>query len=445
MSMKNIFFLFSVLFLFSCNQDDDLIDSDDIQASEISQHVLDHSNPLEECPLEWKDDELAFLDDYEDLKILGLGEATHGTKEFFQAKDRIMRYMVEHHGFRIFGIEADFGESIYLNEAVLASDRSSIREIMKERMHFWTWETEEVFDMLIWMCDYNEGKAEEDKVQYVGVDCQYNTYNPRFLLEYFTKYSKKLEGEWVDLMGFLLRGTQHGYDDLDLVTYEERRMDLAEFLISFRAEKPNLVELGSLSEYLFAERLLRLCEQVLEVEYSWSNSDIPNRRDTYMGENALWYVQDFFPDGKMLMWQHNFHVGRLQFFGPDGSMGQVMHQKLNDQYQVIGFSFSKGGFKAVQQSAGFNLGLKRLSITDRPPAQSLNGYFFGTNEPAFVVKTEDLLKNQALFSKLNLGIDMLNIGSVYNGNSSNYYSEVKDEYWDVFIHFQETSAAESLE
>ena len=45
-------------------------------------------------------------------------------------------------------------------------------------MHFWTWRTNEVRDMLYWMCDYNLGKPEAEKVQYWGVDCQFNTYHP---------------------------------------------------------------------------------------------------------------------------------------------------------------------------------------------------------------------------------------------------------------------------
>ena len=85
---------------------------------------------------------------------------------------------MENHGFKIFAIEADFGESIFINQAVLNSDKSQIENLMKEKMHFWTWRTNEVRDLLYWMCDYNVGKAEAEKVQYWGVDCQFNTYHP---------------------------------------------------------------------------------------------------------------------------------------------------------------------------------------------------------------------------------------------------------------------------
>src|SRR5689334_9368657 len=74
--------------------------------------------PLEQAPGNWTNDQLKFLDNYHNIAILGLGEATHGTSEFFKSKHRIFKYMVENHGYKVFAIEADVGESILINEAV---------------------------------------------------------------------------------------------------------------------------------------------------------------------------------------------------------------------------------------------------------------------------------------------------------------------------------------
>ncbi len=389
---------------------------------------------------------MSWLDEYGELKILGLGESTHGTKEFFQAKDRIMRYMVENHGYKVFGIEADFGESIYINEAVLASDKSAIRDLMKDKMHFWTWKTEEVFDMIIWMCEYNEGKAEEEKVHYVGVDCQLNTYNPLHLYKYFEKYSKELIDEAGDVLSFLQTGTAEGYDDLDRASYDERQEQLTELLISLRAKRDELIELSSYHEYILAKRLLEVCKQTFELEYSYVNTEeIENNRDPYMAKNALWYMDEYFPASKMLMWQHNYHVGKVETYGPGGSMGHNMHLALGDSYKVIGFSFAQGGFNAIELAGGNYLGLKSLSITQNPKAQSLNFYFFETEEPAFAIKTEDMLKSDNWSNKLIDGIDMLNFGAVYNGSPTDYYYPIYQNYWDVFIHFQETRHADVLQ
>ena len=175
--MKPIFALIVglTIWVFACKEDEDPVDP--VTASLLK--TLDEELvPLSTDPMLWTNDELQFLDAVSDHAIVGLGEATHGSAEFFKAKHRMLKYLVENHGFKIFAIEADFGESILINQAVLNSDKSQIENLMKEKMHFWTWRTNEVRDLLYWMCDYNVGKAESEKVQYWGVDCQFNTFHP---------------------------------------------------------------------------------------------------------------------------------------------------------------------------------------------------------------------------------------------------------------------------
>src|SRR5688572_24893569 len=159
----------------ACKDDEEPVDP--VTAS-LVETLNEHLVPLSTEPTLWTNEELRFLDAVSDHSIVGLGEATHGSAEFFKAKHRILKYLVENHGFKIFAIEADFGESILINEAVQNSDKNRIESLMKEKMHFWTWRTNEVRDLLYWMCDYNVGKTEGEKVQYWGVDCQFNTYHP---------------------------------------------------------------------------------------------------------------------------------------------------------------------------------------------------------------------------------------------------------------------------
>ena len=87
--------------------------------------------------------------------MLGLGEATHGTSEFFNMKDRIFRYFVEEHGFRAFGFEMDFGESLIFEEYVQGGE-GDIEELMVKKMIFWIWRAEEVKQLLILMREYNQ-------------------------------------------------------------------------------------------------------------------------------------------------------------------------------------------------------------------------------------------------------------------------------------------------
>jgi erythromycin esterase len=104
-------------------------------------------------------------------RIVSLGEATHGTREFFQLKHRMMEFLASEMGFTIFSIEANMPEAYRLNDYVLngAGDPAALLR----GMYFWTWNTEEVLDMIKWMREFNaSGKG---RVQFTGFDMQTTT------------------------------------------------------------------------------------------------------------------------------------------------------------------------------------------------------------------------------------------------------------------------------
>ena len=446
---SRIIFLLFLIFTFSCS-DDELdpgpgIDIDP-KAAELSQIVKDNFVPVQADPLMWTDEEMTFLDEWGEKKIIGLGESTHGTKEFFDAKFRILKYMVENHGFKTFAIEADFGESIYVNEAIQAGDKEAIRTIMFEKMHFWTWRTEEVYDLIIWMIDYNEGKADEDKLHYVGVDCQYNTFHPDFAQEFIDNYLPELSDESVLILSELKNYSQQGYDNLTVEEFNDELILLKELIEKFEMQKPNLVELTSLKIYQLNRQYLELCRQAFIVGAGRNlQIETSGDRDFFMAENSLWYQQEYFEGAKMINWQHNYHVSRISSYGPNGSLGFNLDRVLGDEYKVVAFSFGKGGFTAVESAGEYFLGLKSHYLSAEPKSNSLNEYFYLTEEPAFAIKVEDLRENDLGWDNLFMqGIDMLNIGSIYNNNPNNYYNPILGQYWDIYLHFQETTASEQL-
>jgi erythromycin esterase len=114
--------LLQLLTLFSCRikEDNGLTELQKQLVQELNQWLI----PLVPSPLNLTDSELSFLDLLRDSKVVALGEATHGTREFFQMKHRIFQYLVEYCQHKAFGFEADFGESIYLNNYVTKEDGS---------------------------------------------------------------------------------------------------------------------------------------------------------------------------------------------------------------------------------------------------------------------------------------------------------------------------------
>ncbi|MBI4907374.1 MAG: erythromycin esterase family protein [Acidobacteria bacterium] len=101
-------------------------------------------------------------------RVVGLGEATHGTSEFFRMKHRLLEYLATNMGFTIFSIEASMPESYRVNDYVLTG-RGDPKALLKG-MYFWTWNTQEVLDMIEWMRQFNaSGKG---RVQFTGYDMQ---------------------------------------------------------------------------------------------------------------------------------------------------------------------------------------------------------------------------------------------------------------------------------
>ena len=88
-----------------------------------------------------------------DARIVSLGEATHGTREFFQLKHRMLEFLATQMGFTIFSIEANMPEAYRLNDYVLNGTGDPAQ--LLRGMYFWTWNTEEVLDMIHWMREFN--------------------------------------------------------------------------------------------------------------------------------------------------------------------------------------------------------------------------------------------------------------------------------------------------
>jgi erythromycin esterase-like protein len=101
-------------------------------------------------------------------RIVALGEGTHGTREFFQLKHRITQYLAAEMGFTVFSIEASLPEAWRLNDYVLGGEGDP-RALIKG-MYFWTWNTEEVLEMVEWMRRFNMEKR--GRIEFTGFDMQ---------------------------------------------------------------------------------------------------------------------------------------------------------------------------------------------------------------------------------------------------------------------------------
>ncbi|UCH96682.1 MAG: erythromycin esterase family protein, partial [Candidatus Aminicenantes bacterium] len=352
--IRSIFIIFLIvlqLLAFSCKVKKDDSQSTPVPLTEEQQQLVQELNqlliPLGASPLVLTDNELSVLDQLRDVKIIGLGEATHGTKEFFQMKHRVFQYLVENCGHKVFGFEADFAESIYLNNYVTKGE-GNLTELMRDRMHFWTWSTVEVRQLLEWMREYNTGKAEEDQIHYYGFDCQYTTYQPDMLLEYLQRTLPALWETASAVLEEVEALSSSDYKSMSEEAYNHHKTQLESLQDQLISNKDSLVANSSLEEYEISKQLLNTVIQAIIVRYHAAKGiSTTDSRDRFMAENALWIADFFGQDTKITLWAHNGHVARNSSYSGDRAMGYYLNEALGDLYRVVAFAFSQGSFTAV--------------------------------------------------------------------------------------------------
>ena len=404
-------------------------------------------NPLTSDPLGWSDSELAFLDGLGSKQIIGLGEGTHGTAEFFNAKFRIFRYLVENHGARVFGIEADFGESLILNDAIQRGATEEIAGLMRSTMLFWTWRTEEVQALLEWMSDYNVGKSNEEKLQYFGIDTQFNSFNPDLLQEYLAETN----ASFLPFANIVLQEAENASNTLfesysapEFTEYMEKLDDLQD---SIQAHEAFLVNVSSDNAYRLNLHLARVVQQVSQVQYSnIKNNDFSiNYRDEYMADNALW-LRDYFDDTPVVLWAHNAHVSKNSIYlGAGGAMGRHLQQEMGSDYTNLAFLFARGTFTAVTNTGNVFGGIQTQSLDVAPQANSLNSILSRAEANVFDIDLSRLNKFEVWQEAFANSQQFFDIGALFNNNPQDYYRTFNPVHYDRIIYFERSTATVLLD
>ncbi|MGW7572960.1 erythromycin esterase family protein [Streptomyces sp. NPDC054765] len=127
--------------------------------------------PLRSLDVDAPDDDLrALMPLLSDVRVLGMGEATHGTAEFFRLKHRLLRFLVARMGFTTLAMEASSSASQAVNDYVLhgSGDAASV----VAGLGFWTWRTHEMLAVVNWMREHNRTAPPGRTVQFIGIDPQ---------------------------------------------------------------------------------------------------------------------------------------------------------------------------------------------------------------------------------------------------------------------------------
>jgi erythromycin esterase len=269
-------------------------------------------------------------------RIVGMGEGTHGTSEFFALKNRLFKYLVERKGFTIFAMEAYWGAGLNVDRYIKGG-RDTARQAVAS-LGFWTWNTPEVVDLVQWMHDYNAAPGKHPILSFVGIDMQ----DPMGAIGYLAAYLHTHDTTEAGVAREALACSADAVANPDAKPPSECRQRVT-------ALEQQLTALNNVPDVAMARQAATNILQYLDYAGQPQDAEV-TIRDREMAANVEWVAAQY-PDAKIAVWAHNGHVGTT----PELSyrpMGSYLRQAFGSTYYVIGQTFGSGTVRAFVSGEG---------------------------------------------------------------------------------------------
>lgn len=353
-----------------------------------------------------------------DARIIGLGEATHGTREFFQLKHRIVRYLVEEQGVRLFAMEANLPETMALDDYVVHGDGDALEALAGT--HFWVWRTEAVLALVEWLRAFNADRPLDDRVRFHGIDAQYTTGAVAYLDEFLASVDPALREELrADLAATDDEGNSNDQYMSDHDPEATERL-LDRLGTAFEEREAAFVTATGERETAMARRCLRVVEQARQRRVARETDGVRAAmgvRDGAMAENLSW-VLEFEGADRAVLWAHDSHICRTVNVGartgPAPSLGRDLADRYGDDYFALGFDFLGGSFRAI--GIGLTPDSQRAAWSlDEPPADSITRLFAATGDNLTFLNFDTASENDRLDEWLAAPRAKRKLGAVYYG------------------------------
>ncbi|QGZ48164.1 erythromycin esterase family protein [Streptomyces sp. QHH-9511] len=375
-------------------------------------------------------------------KVVGIGEATHSSAEFFAAKHRIFEHLVEKRGFTTFALEANWSTGLLIDDYVRFG-KGDIRKIMREEFQnaYGFWNTEEYLDLFTWMRRHNV-RHPRHPVRFMGNDLGHagahlfatvtgyvgRTY-PRLLPRFEELYRASRPVGTVDawMNAYLAKPRE-----------ERRRMasEVGQALALLERQKPG----PDREEHTWMLQHARVIAQVgTEYAHDMTGEGVADAmlyRDRIMAENTVWWQRT--TGDRMVLSAHNGHVG-YETTKPDQYprlQGAFLRDALGRDYVSVGASFGRGSFNAHDTAAA---GEPVRRFTVGLPGEGSNAETLDRVSPRpFLLDVRTAAP--AARSWLNGHRASWLIGTAYPWPGSQAPVRLATAY-DVVLHFPEVSAA----
>lgn len=378
-----------------------------------------------------------------DARVVALGEATHGSREFFLMKHRLVRFLVQEMGFNVFAMEASMPESVRIDRYVNGGPGDPAE--LLSGLYFWTWNTQEVLDMIAWMRAHNAAPGGAPTVSFTGFDMQFPGMAVANTEAFFQEHAPD-SAAWAasrfDCMREYLNGPdgQAPRDRWLIEPIPERddcRASVEEVEAFLELNRSQLEERATLERFEQAAQDVRLVLQWEAKESLRFDGD----RDQLMAENLLWLLDQAGPDAKVIMWAHNLHVSYLENW-----QGDLLQDALGDDYLSIGLTFGRGSFNAITRLLNGDFRGIETQQVGSPPSGSYEYRFTAAEIPFFALDLRSLSLSPGEDDWLAVPLWFRSVGSVYEPEDPGLYFLRNDPLPDMFdaVVYVDASAESTL-
>lgn len=379
-----------------------------------------------------------------DARVVGLGETSHGTREIFRMKHRLLEFLVIEMGFTVFVMESYWPDGLAVNDYVLYGKGDPAR--LMAGMYV-VWDTREVLALIEWMRAYNANPAHREKVKFYGADIQ----DSRMGAEYVTRYMEKVDPDLLKpeqagqvlsiLRDRLAYGIIFRYSQQECMALKNQ---MNEFLLHFDREKGTYVQKSSEREWREVRHLVRFLQQYVSYAVAGVTSDYDSIdiRDRAMAENIRWILDNEPAGTRVVYWAHNYHIAMAQYPAfPANPMGMYLQQVLGRDYISIGFEFNRGTFQSRDSTPAQTPFLMRSFTLDSIPG-SFGAALARTGIPMFLLDLRRLPGQGVIHDWFFAPRVFKSIDSVFaNEKDIRHWFKVP-VYFDALIFFENTTRSQ---
>lgn len=416
------------------------------ESDEVTKWFASHAIPLKSVEDKENFEQLRPLKEVlRNVRVVGLGEETHGTHEFFQLKRRLIEYLVKEAGFTVFGMELSSAASIDINDYVL--NGKGDRDKLLAKQGTWAWDTQEVSELLDWLRQHNSSVPAEKKVRFVGFDI----HNNNDALALVASYLEKVAPERLDAFNKtaqFFRSDDSGRQHLEYpaqVSAADKTQNLAtlnELLGFLYVNQTRFTQKTSAAEFAQAFNDATVLAEFADA-YRRPRMDQVNQlnssgymRDLYMAQNITRVINAEKPGTRFIVWAHNDHIGKYK-----GSFGSYLQEALGTGYYALGLSFNQGAFQAREMARDVTIGaLKEFSVGAAPEG-SIEWYLNSTGIKNFIVDLRNTPKTEAVEQWLGSPRRMRSIGLGFYDERSSYVRVNLPQTFDGLAFIETTTRA----